>query len=412
MNWENYHAYRAFEEFLRSVVIERRSYITVGREPLDFANGFKEIQERFVEAFDASDATFDEKAEQQFKDASANTRRLFANLEYLYAMPAGNISGPKKRSYALRWFADRELVSGRQVFFTGDDCIANPGMWYLTNKYHELLSICRIFKALAEDVTIKTTADARDRVETLAYEGIYGKIDPKTNFLTENKCGAYHIMLHLAKPDRYEAIVSENHKNRIVSVFAHVIAGEVIPDRESRIRRIREKLYDSYDVSTDLDRKRRWFFYMDEVKPLWIDKKTKRDQQSSSVSVEIREEETAAELEGEKNAVSGYRLRRSSKLVLKAKERDRFTCVACCFHYHDEIVQAHHLDPLSERKEPKKTMLEDLITLCPNCHYIAHFLLRKSASYKRKAELLVGIRKGTSCSRPTSCGPQSSANSP
>lgn len=175
-----------------------------------------------------------------------------------------------------------------------------------------------------------------------------------------------------------------NHKNRIVSVFDHVIEGEAILDRESKIRRIREKLYDSYGVSTDPDRKRRWFFYMDDVKPLWIGKKTKRDQQSSSVTVEIREEETAEELEGDKEAVSGFRLRRSGKLVLRAKERDHFSCVACGFHYNDEIVQAHHLDPLSERKEPKKTKLEDLVTLCPNCHYIAHFLLRKSARYKIK----------------------------
>lgn len=392
MNWQNHHAYRAFEEFLQSVVIERRSYITVGKEPLDFSSGFKEIQERFVEAFDASDATFDDKAGQQFQDADTNTRVLFANLEYLWGMPAGSISGPKKRSYALRWFSEREIVSSRQVFFTGDDCIANPGMWYLTNKYHELLSICRIFKTLVEDGTVKTTADARDRIEKLAYDGIYGEIDSKADFFTENKCGAYHILLHLAKPDRYEAIVSENHKNRIVSVFAHVIAGEVIPDRESKICRIREKLYDSYGVSTDPDRKRRWFFYMDDVKPLWIDKKTKRDQQSSSVTVEIREEEAAAELEGEKDAVSGFRLRRSGKLVLQAKERDRFTCVACGFHYHGEIVQAHHLDPLSERKEPKKTKLEDLITLCPNCHYIAHFLLRKSPRYKIKAVLVSELK--------------------
>lgn len=74
------------------------------------------------------------------------------------------------------------------------------------------------------------------------------------------------------------------------------------------------------------------------------------------------------------------------------QERDRFTCVACGFHYHGEIVQAHHLAPLSERKEPKKTKLEDLITLCPNCHYIAHFLLRKLARYKMKAALIAELR--------------------
>jgi len=391
MNWQNFHAYRAFEEFLKSVVIKRRSYITVGREPLDFDGAFDEIKARFVEAFDASDATFDDKAEQQFQGASPNTKRVFSNLEHLWGMPAGNISGPKKRSYALRWFEDHEIVDDDRVFVTGDNCIANPGMWYLTNKYHEILSICRIFKSLTEDAAIKTTDDVRDRIESLAYEGIYGKIDPKSDFLTTKKCSAYHILLHLAKPNRYEAIVSENHKKRIVSVFAHIIAGEDIPKRERQIQRIREKLYDSYGFATEPDRKRRWFFYMDDVKPLWIGKKSKKNQRASSVTVEIREEETAEELEGERKEYTGHRLRRSGKLVRLAKERDRYTCIACGFNYNDEIVQAHHLDPLSERKHPEKTKLEDLVTLCPNCHYIAHFLLRKSDRCKRKSALVEAL---------------------
>lgn len=393
MNWQSHHPYRAFEEFLQSVVIERRSYITVGREPLDFAGAFNEIKTRFVEAFDASDATFDEKAELQFQGAHPNTKRLFSNLEYLWSMPAGNITGPKKRSYALRWFSDQEIVSGRQVFFTGENCIANPGMWYLTNKYFEILSICRIFQSLADDATIKTTDDARDRIAALAYEGIYETIDPKSDFITANKCSAYHFLLHLAKPDRYEAVVSENHKKRIVSVFAHVIEGEDIADREQKIQRIRENLYESYGAASDPDRKRRWFFYMDDVKPLWIDKKSKKDQRASSVMVEIREEESAEELEGERKPNSGHRLRRSGKLVKLAKERDRHTCIACSFHYNGEIVQAHHLDPLSERKQPQKTKLEDLVTLCPNCHCIAHFLLRKSDRFKQRKELVVELRK-------------------
>lgn len=63
------------------------------------------------------------------------------------------------------------------------------------------------------------------------------------------------------------------------------------------------------------------------------------------------------------------------------------------FHYNGEIVQAHHLDPLSECKQPQKTKLEDLITLCPNCHCIAHFLLRKSDRFKCKTDLVEELRK-------------------
>ena len=36
----------------------------------------------------------------------------------------------------------------------------------------------------------------------------------------------------------------------------------------------------------------------------------------------------------------------------------------------------HHLDPLAERERRKSTP-DDFVTLCPNCHYLAHFLLRQ-----------------------------------
>lgn len=81
MNGQSHHAYRAFEEFLQSVVIKRRSYITVGREPLDFPDAFDEIRSRFVEGFDESDATFDDKAALQFQGARPNTKRVFSNLD-------------------------------------------------------------------------------------------------------------------------------------------------------------------------------------------------------------------------------------------------------------------------------------------------------------------------------------------
>lgn len=393
--WQNFHSYRVFEEFLQRIVIDRKSYITIAGEEIDFQKGFNEIKLLFVDGFDLSDSSFDDKATRQFRDASLNTKRLFANLEYLWSMPVTNISGDTKREYGQRWFRDDEMVAGERYFFSGNHGIANPGMWHLTNKYHEILSICRIFQDVTADQTVKSVMDAKNRIESLTHEAIYGKIDRNADFFTKNKCSSYHMLLHLAHPDRYEAIVSENHKTRIASVFAHVIDGENPGGREREIARIREKLYHTYGVTDDIKRKRRWFFYLDDVKPLWIDKKSKSEQRMASVSAEVLEEVTA-ELEGEREEYTGYRLRRSGKLVLAAKQRDGFTCLACGFHYKGKIVQAHHLDPLSERKHPEKTKREDLVTLCPNCHYLAHYLLRESDRYKRKDVLIAAIRKANS----------------
>ena len=99
--------------------------------------------------------------------------------------------------------------------------------------------------------------------------------------------------------------------------------------------------------------------------PLWIDKKTKKQQRISSAVFDVRHEEDAVDLEGLKEEVIGLRIRRSAKLVNATKERDQYTCRACNFHFKNQIVHVHHLDPISEYKHPRKTTLVDLVTLCP-----------------------------------------------
>ena len=161
--------------------------------------------------------------------------------------------------------------------------------------------------------------------------------------------------------------------------------------REQKIRLIRERLYEEFGDEGDPDSKYRWFFYHDRVKPLWIDKKKKFQQVTSSIDDEVHREQVAqdgSEEEGGKVATTGYRIIRSAKLVADTKKRDNFTCVACNFTFEKQIVHVHHLDPLSERQSPKKTTLDDLVTLCPNCHYVAHFWLRKNSKYKNLEELL------------------------
>jgi len=394
-NWHSFKAYERFDDFLQSLIVERKSYITGLNEEIDFDEGFAAIKARFVDAYDESDATFDDKAEGQFDGASSNAKRLFANMEYLWCMPVNNVGPSKKRSYALRWFTDEEIVRGDSYFFNQHQGIANPGMWYMTNKYFEILTICRLFKTLLADSSINSINSAKQKIEQLAYEGIYGKVSSHSDFYTNKKCAAYHILLHLSNPDRYEAIVSEGHKKKIESVFSHVIAGDHPADREQAIQMIRKKLYGSHGAAAEPYRKRRWFFYMDDVKPLWIDKKSKKEQESSSISMEINEEATASGLEGEKEAFFGYRPRRDGSVVQGAKERDHYTCCACGFYYQSEVVHAHHLDPLSERSNPELTTSDHLVTLCPNCHYLAHSLLRNKKSgktFKDKAILLTKLK--------------------
>ncbi len=167
---------------------------------------------------------------------------------------------------------------------------------------------------------------------------------------------------------------------------------------EQRIKLIRERLYNNYYSSHDPVRKYRWFFYIPEVKSLWIDKKGKLEQEVCSIQMEIQEEETAYLLEddeGNRIETNGMRLQRSAVLVKAVKERDNFTCRACGFSYRNKIVHVHHLDPLAERKR-RTTKKDDLVTLCPNCHYLAHHFLRDKKlghTFKSLAILLAKLEK-------------------
>lgn|GEM_PF-2374158 len=85
--------------------------------------------------------------------------------------------------------------------------------------------------------------------------------------------------------------------------------------------------------------------------------------------------------------------KRNQEIVKQVKERDNYTCRCkmCNFNYNNKIIQAHHLKPLSEADGEIVVKAEDLITLCPNCHAIAHFLLKEDLKYQDKDTLLAKL---------------------
>ncbi|MES9948861.1 MAG: hypothetical protein ABW118_07875 [Candidatus Thiodiazotropha sp.] len=85
-DWSRFHAYRVFDEFVERFVLNRRSYITRHENELDFESAFHEIHSAFSEGYDDSNETFDTKVERQFADASEDSKIVFANVEYLWAI--------------------------------------------------------------------------------------------------------------------------------------------------------------------------------------------------------------------------------------------------------------------------------------------------------------------------------------
>ncbi len=64
---------------------------------------------------------------------------------------------------------------------------------------------------------------------------------------------------------------------------------------------------------------------------------------------------------------------RDRKLANARKKKDNYTCQSCKKQYkvnNKYVIDCHHLNPVS--LGVRETRLDDLISLCPTCHRIAH----------------------------------------
>lgn len=395
--WNNFKPYRAFDGLLTSLIIEGKSYLTTDNRALDLESGLREIKEVFVDGFDDGASNYEEKLAVQFADTSENTRLVFNHLEYLWAMPARNIGAAKKRAYVRRWFSEAEVKDEESLFFGGgQECIANPGQHYLTNKYYELRSVATLMEDIMAQNKKWDVLSLKKFCENYCYDKLHLNSPKKY-------CGIYPAILHLTDPDAYLSIISREHRRLIPAVFAHIIPdAEKDECPEKHLLQIRESLYNDHGHSTDEVWKYRWFFYCEDVVSIWKNKKirttSKKALQEASIDDEIQRElgyEKLSVKEGERVETVGYKIQRDQKIVTEAKKRDKYTCQACSFSFKQRIVHVHHLDPISERKTPRETVSEDLITLCPNCHYIAHYYLRQKNGndYKSRERLLKKLKE-------------------
>ena len=78
-------------------------------------------------------------------------------------------------------------------------------------------------------------------------------------------------------------------------------------------------------------------------------------------------------------AIERDRKLRESKLRDHLQKHGRLFCEICNFNFRDtypfltiDIIQVHHITPLSELTSETVTRLSDLMLLCANCHFVVH----------------------------------------
>jgi len=107
------------------------------------------------------------------------------------------------------------------------------------------------------------------------------------------------------------------------------------------------------------------------------------------------EREIYPQIENRKVVTSHLHRERSGYLAGERKRHDDYTCQVCDLRFEDAygkdlgegFAESHHRTPLSKLKTKVRTCLEDLATVCANCHRMLH----KMDGKRNDVEKLQGI---------------------
>lgn len=93
----------------------------------------------------------------------------------------------------------------------------------------------------------------------------------------------------------------------------------------------------------------------------------------------VSDDELQEDTEGMMNEVVFFRRKRNRAIRNQCAARDNYTCQVCGFNFEKvygerghEFIEVHHLKPLASYDDEHDVKLDELISLCPNCHSMIH----------------------------------------
>lgn len=107
--------------------------------------------------------------------------------------------------------------------------------------------------------------------------------------------------------------------------------------------------------------------------------------------------ETFPKIENRKKVVSHLLRERSRYLATERKEMDKYICQVCGMSFEKKygklgrgFAEAHHLVPLNRLRGKVSTGIEDLRSVCANCHRMLHRMDGKHGDFIKLRRIVVG----------------------
>ena len=248
----------AAAQWIQRCLIDERSLFT--DQPLWTATLVEEVRAAFVDHPDESDAKFFDKLEGQMRPASANAKRLMAEMLWALMLFQSNIGAAKKReSIALVWGWSGTALDMTHPLLSDAalEGVGNPGTAYNTGRWREIGYLIGLSLDLAQR--------SRDERSTLFVDR-----DRFEQWLKDAPQEGYrqyrHVLRYLAFPDLNERITQNRDRRLILEAYTDaapkVIHAMSDAEQDDALRELRGQLQAEHG-SGDLD------FYMSPLVERW-----------------------------------------------------------------------------------------------------------------------------------------------
>lgn len=225
--------YQAAEAFRDRCLLADGSLIFDGAPVWTPAN-LDRLREKFVDAPDESDRSFEEKFKDQIKEEGQPVIRMAAEMLAMYFLFPSSVSAGRKRQLigeVLSWGGDT-LPQDHVVWRAFAGGIGSGGQGFNTRRRFELYFLIRLAIAWKELEHEKASTLAND---PWLFQEFLDDIEEADGRQLR------HMLLHLLFPDHFERIASGDHKWRVSQAFGGLLK-EPPEGTDRRLYAIRQEL--------------------------------------------------------------------------------------------------------------------------------------------------------------------------
>ncbi len=236
-------------------------------EPIWSSRWLGELRERFLDNPDMAEGAFEDKLERALKDSPAEVYQLMGEALYFHLLIISHVrmrGGAKEANInrVLGWSGKRvtipdDLVAGLAA---GIASTGQPFIRYRPYQIGFLIEFVEQWKEQGADEQRRLLADPWE------FKGFAESLSFRGELLRDSKAPLHPqrwALLHLVFPDTFERILSQSHRDRIVSAFERHVT-EPTEDDDRKLRQIRQGLDKELGRSTE-------FYNDDYIRGQWDD---------------------------------------------------------------------------------------------------------------------------------------------